>query len=326
MRVFAIAIVALAGLCGAALANPKSPSARFSASSAEEACKQLGIKEQPLPAWALVLIKPLPRTTEAMLRLEHVHRAKNPLGPVLAGRLHWMAASVLESKYALRDAENDLHRGGLLEDEIKRLAQPMRMTAKDAMAIDFARKMTAAAHEVTDEEVAALIKAYGPDKVVAMVHTLAWANFRGRVLLALGVESAPDEPSAPVEIKLDKEAKEKLKAPPRPDWKDVRAAEAPTLGGKLDWRKATEVDLAKELDKQKARKPRIPLPPLDKFPEDKRERAAKIVWSHVSMGYQPLLTQTWFDTMGTFQQEAKFDRVFANSMFWVITRSNECFY
>ena len=34
----------------------------------------------------------------------------------------------------------------------------------------------------------------------------------------------------------------------------------------------------------------------------------------------------WFDTMGAFQQEAKFDRVFSNSFFWVVTRSNDCFY
>ena len=29
---------------------------------------------------------------------------------------------------------------------------------------------------------------------------------------------------------------------------------------------------------------------------------------------------------GAFQQEAKFDRVFSNSFFWVVTRSNDCFY
>jgi hypothetical protein len=62
------------------------------------------------------------------------------------------------------------------------------------------------------------------------------------------------------------------------------------------------------------------------LPKEAKEPATKIVWSQVSSGYQPLLTQTWFDTMRTFQQEAKLDRVFSNSYFWVITRTNECFY
>jgi hypothetical protein len=83
------------------------------------------------------------------------------------------------------------------------------------------------------------------------------------------------------------------------------------------------------MELQKSRQPRIPLPDLDRFaglPPDVRAQATKIVWSHVSMGYQPMLTQTWFETMRIFQQEAAFNRVFSNSMFWVITRTNECFY
>jgi hypothetical protein len=44
------------------------------------------------------------------------------------------------------------------------------------------------------------------------------------------------------------------------------------------------------------------------------------------MGYQPVLTKAWFDTMRLFHQEARMDRVFGNTYFWVITRSNECFY
>jgi hypothetical protein len=83
------------------------------------------------------------------------------------------------------------------------------------------------------------------------------------------------------------------------------------------------------MELQKSRQPRIPLPDLGRFaamPPDVREQATKIVWSRVSMGYQPLLTQTWFETMRTFQKEAALNRVFSNSMFWVITRTNECFY
>jgi hypothetical protein len=44
------------------------------------------------------------------------------------------------------------------------------------------------------------------------------------------------------------------------------------------------------------------------------------------MGYQPALTSAWYRTMGAFDAEAQLDLVFANSIFWVITRSTRCFY
>jgi hypothetical protein len=52
----------------------------------------------------------------------------------------------------------------------------------------------------------------------------------------------------------------------------------------------------------------------------------KIGWSVVSLGYQPRLTMTWFDCMGTFSGEARMDPVFSSSLFWVVTRGLDCFY
>ena len=46
----------------------------------------------------------------------------------------------------------------------------------------------------------------------------------------------------------------------------------------------------------------------------------------MSTGYQPVMTRAWFACLGAFYEEAKVDRVFTNSMFWVITRTNDCFY
>jgi len=76
-------------------------------------------------------------------------------------------------------------------------------------------------------------------------------------------------------------------------------------------------------------KPRIELPDalrLARLPRPDRERVAGTTWGKVSMGYQPLLTSAWFQTMGSFEQESKQDEVYANSVFWVVTRTNECFY
>jgi hypothetical protein len=44
------------------------------------------------------------------------------------------------------------------------------------------------------------------------------------------------------------------------------------------------------------------------------------------MGYQPEMTRAWFAVLYAFYDEAKPDRVFTNSVFWVVTRTNDCFY
>src|SRR5438034_9049536 len=75
--------------CGAA-APP--PARRFPMLSQDDAWQRLPWQGPPLPAWARALAAALPRTTVAMLTLDHVHRARNPLGTVLAGKLRWTAA------------------------------------------------------------------------------------------------------------------------------------------------------------------------------------------------------------------------------------------
>jgi hypothetical protein len=59
---------------------------------------------------------------------------------------------------------------------------------------------------------------------------------------------------------------------------------------------------------------------------EEREQAKRIVWSNASMGHQPALTRAWFACMRTFHQESRLPRVVTGSMFWVVTRSSECFY
>ena len=51
-----------------------------------------------------------------------------------------------------------------------------------------------------------------------------------------------------------------------------------------------------------------------------------ITWSRVAYGYQPELTDAWFDTAAAFRQETALDPVFQNSVFWVVTESLRCFY
>ena len=105
----------------------------------------------------------------------------------------------------------------------------------------------------------------------------------------------------------------------------------PSISDDLEWTKYDYSALQKILADQRARQPRIPVPPFDSirkylpanFPKDKE---VKIRWSLVCTGYQPELAMAWTQCTRNFAEEAKQDRVFEESLFWVVTRSLQCFY
>jgi alkylhydroperoxidase family enzyme len=311
-----------------AAAPPVAP--RFETLSNSQAWKLLPREEPPLPAWARTLAESLPRTTGHLLALDHLHRAGGPLDVDLRGKLRWAAADVNHCDYAKRYAEFDLKRAGVSADAIKALAGDLKkLPQKERAAVQFARKMSRAAHTVTDDEMAELIRLFGEKKVVAMVHALAWANFQDRLLVALGVEVEKGGPLPPLEFRVAQGDSTKSAAPARPEWESVRAAKVADEKAKPDWRSLEFADVRKLLEAQKERKTRIKPPPADslaKLPPDVRSRMEKIGWSAVSLGYEPKLTMAWFDCMGTFSQEARLNSVFSASLFWVVTRGVDCFY
>src|SRR3954465_4815988 len=99
----ALALLPISWRPGAAQGPEKAP--RFPLLRNQDALNLFGTGNQQLPGWALALAGPLPRTTASMLQLDHLHRAKNPLGPVLAGKLHWAAADALGCAYGRTYAE-----------------------------------------------------------------------------------------------------------------------------------------------------------------------------------------------------------------------------
>ena len=65
----------------------------------------------------------------------------------------------------------------------------------------------------TDAEFAAILEAYGPERVVAIVHTVAYANFHNRILLGLGAGGDPVPPAAAA---FDDAGLAKVPTPARP--------------------------------------------------------------------------------------------------------------
>lgn len=308
----AVFLLLLSGTLAAA-----DPPPRFPITPDAEVWKRLPREEPPLPAWARTLSGPLPKTTALMLELDHLQRAKNPLGPVLAAKIRWVVADALKCDYGRAAAAADLRRLGLTDDQIAALAVPKDLPDTDRLAIQLADKLTRAAYTVTDEEMDRLISLCTPKVAVAVVHTVAYANFHNRLCLALGVKAGPADLAPPADVKFDRDRLAKLAAPKRKPWDEVLKADVPAAAFvKPEWEPIDFENLEKTLEKQKARKGRIAPP----------EGKTKIVWSAVSLGYQPALTQGWFDAMRAFSTESGLDEVFWNSAFWVVTRTNDCFY
>jgi hypothetical protein len=98
-----------------------------------------------------------------------------------------------------------------------------------------------------------------------------------------------------------------------------------------EWTGLDFARLQQAMEGQRARAPRIPVPSWDDvrkhlpagYPKD---RPLRIRWSLVCLGYQPELAAAWSACTRAFAQEARQDRLFEESLFWVITRSLHCFY
>jgi alkylhydroperoxidase family enzyme len=321
-----VAIAAGVPTCGQ---EERPAETRFSAASPREAWSLLPRRNFPLPAWAHVLVTSLPKTTGSLLELDALHRSRNPLGVKLAAKVRWMAAHELESEYGLQYAEADLRRSGVSEQAIRELGNLEGTSPAEQAAMSFARRVTASASQISDQEFELVRQYFDVEQLVALVHTIAFANFENRIFLALDIGVEEEGPLPTYLYELDSKARNSVPAPARPAWKSLPPNSGGGAAERPEWDDQTFEDLTAALANQTQRSPRIPWPGperLAKIPRSAADRAKRVAWSTLSMGYQPLLTGSWFECMGRFQQEASLDPVFENSVFWVITRTNDCFY
>jgi hypothetical protein len=264
-----------------------------------------------------------------MLELDYVQRARSPLDAKLRGKMRWVAAHANRCAYTEAYARADLLRAGVKDDEIGALDGDLSgLPEAERAALRFARKLTLTADTVTDAEVARLMELHGDKQVVAMVLLLAYANFQDRLVSALGLSVEPGGPLPPLEVRFAKtDADDAPPVPPRrPPGK-----EPPLRVGDPDaaWSPRSFAELQKEMEEQRARKPRIAVPPWEEVRKqlpNPPEKPLRIRWSLVCLGYQPELARAWSACTRAFGEEAKQDRVFEESLFWVVTRSLNCFY
>ena len=289
-----------------------------------------GERDRPLPSWALALAGPLPRTTAAMLELDSRCRTSEAFDPKLRAMLRLAASRANRCEYGERYAEADLKRLGATPEDLESAAAP------EQAAIAFAQQLTLAASQVTDEQVAELVEAFGEPAVVAMVLQLAYANFQDRLLLTLDNEVEEGGPLPPLDVRFKAPGKDESIAAERAEAADFAAASetaaSETAIGDPMWAGVSLAELLRGMDVQKSRSGRVSVPEfsevLAKLPAGaySPDRPLRIKWSLVVLGHQPELGMAWMNCLRTFGREANQDRVFEESLFWVITRSIDCFY
>jgi alkylhydroperoxidase family enzyme len=314
----------------------------FAPLSNEETWTRLPVEKrtgEPLPSWARSLAGPMPRLAATLLRLDYVHRAHSPLDPALRARMRWVTAHANHCAYAEAYALADARRAGLGEDAIEALRRGdcSGLPQGEKAALEFARKMTAASATVSDDEFHAMEKQFGRKTVAAMVILMAYSNFQDRLLLCLGspLEMGGPLPAVDVVVSPPPES-----GPPKRRLGQASPLTNPTgndlVEDDLEWISVTFDELQDRLERQRAKTSRVPEPTYDEIYRDwpaglaKAEpRPTRIIWNLVCSGYQPEMASAWMACgrgSAAASEKMRLDPIFANTLFWVITRSLNCTY
>lgn len=290
-------------------------------------------QRQRLPVWARMLVDSLPRTTAAMLELDALHRAHSPLGVILALKVRWTVAKANRCPYSIACAEADLRRAGFDDAGLASLVgDAAGLSHNERMTLDFARRLTLVADMITNEEVARLGEIYGDKNLTALVLLIAHANFQDRFLLALGAVAKLGAPLPPLDVRFAKVGKDGgISVPERLLPETSTAPAVPESIDDPEWRSLDFAALQRNLDAQRERPGRIRVPDWEEVAatlpvEQRPKHPVHIRWSLVCRGYQPELAAGWGACTRNFAEESKQDRVFEESLFWVITRTIHCFY
>ncbi len=334
-------LVGLAVLPHAAPAASPGQEGRLAAPlSNEQAWKQLPKAEQgqdqPLPVWARMIAGELPKSTAAFLQLDYAQRAKSPLAPKLRAAMRWVAAEANHSPYGLTYAAADAQRAGLSKEELEALAKPgyPGWSDDDRAALKFAQKMTVDSDGIPDADFAHLVKAFGDKKAASMVLLLAYANFQDRVLLCLGAQVEPEGPLAPLNVAFDPAAFAKRTTPPPPTQKSplLKPSGNDLVEDAPEWASISYDTLQERLENQRRKPTRLRIPEWEEvarnLPEGLIKRPSDIIWYRICFGYAPELAVPFEYYMRTAGAEtsAKWDRIFGQSLFWIVTRAIKCPY
>jgi hypothetical protein len=262
----------------------------------------------------------------------------------LAGVARYAVASYHKSAYGRAIAIADLKRvnAHALIDLME--ANPKDLPPLEYEVFAFAKQMAELGQSLTDEQYRSIQLKLGDEAMVGLVLRIAHGCFQDRLLWALGIAGVADASSDPIYIHFVDSTANGANTPEatREDGAELLASiardkqiDAPTQDVESTTDSITDnrlsfTKLQQLLENQRERDPRISVPDWDaiapKLPPGLYRRPLRIRWSRVVVGYQPKLGPAWIKCLRVFEQEAHQDRVFEESVFWVVTRGLKCFY
>jgi alkylhydroperoxidase family enzyme len=286
-----------------------------------------------LPNWARRMAGRMPRTTAAMLELDHAWRTSAPIDPALRARARYVIATANRCEYGRQTALADFRRvSGLatLEEARRRIAFP-EAEREDG---EFVRLLSVAAPTLPDELFEKVRRRHGDRGVATLVLLAAYGNFQDRICLGLSLAVEDGGPCEPLAVRFVESALQRepiLPKPSGPGFVEHSTGAFPDdITDPSGWRELSYETLAARLERSKSVSCRLPVPTWEqasaRLPPAFRARPSRIVWNLVCFGYCPEMAVPWVTATRTMWAEAAQDRVFEESLFWVQTRAVECSY
>lgn len=285
-----------------------------------------------VPNWAKAVAVQMPRTAAAMLELDTAQRTQGPLDPILKAKLRWIIAHANRCDYTEALALSDLTRAdNSLESAAQRLADPDQWPTSEADAYSFVRMLTTEASAIPDSLFDTLRQKFGDRQVAAMILLAAYGNFQDRLCLGLQIPLEAHGPVPPIQVKFAEQALQRTAILPPNNGQAVYVNSGQALNSPdKQWTSVSYEELQSRLERQRERKPRLPIPSWDKvklqLPAEMASQPTKIRWSLVTYGYAPELAIPWTTMTRTHWAELPSARILEESLFWVQTRAVNCNY
>ncbi len=320
-----------------------------SAISNEQAWKLLppsdGPRTEVLPIWARMMVSEMPRTTAAYLELDRSQRTLGAVAPSLRAACRYVAAKSNGCVYSLATARADgksanvpTEKWASLEDDSWKA-----WTVEERLALEFAKQMAIDSDGIPDDLFRDLVSKFGEQAVACMVLHSAYASFQDRFLLCLQIGFDSSSGLLPVTARFDPAGLVSTTTPPPkpttnssvalPTTSDSTAAiPKPSVKKSMEYTWLPFEGLQERLAQQRHRKTRLTIPEWDviatKLPQGLMDRPSAIVWYRIAFGYASELAVPFEIYMRTAGSEVSknWDRIFGNSIFWIVTDAMKCPY
>ena len=303
-----------------------------------------GDRTDPLPIWARMMVTEMPRTTAAFLELDRAQRTLGAVSAELRAACRFVAAKANGCEYSMATARLDARAANTSAAKLASLEDDswQAWTGEERLALEFAKRMATDSDGIPDAMFSELVSKFGDRAAACMVLHSAYANFQDRFLLCLRIPTESIDVLPPIVSRFDPTGLVSTTTPPP----NANAkSENPSAGtsqsflqskrseaGVADLTWLPYGELQTRLAQQRRRETRLRIPEWDSIapnlPSGLMDKPSDIIWYRIVFGYASELAVPFEIYMRTAGSEVSknWDRIFGNSIFWIVTDAIKCPY